>query len=229
VEEEDGGIVFEDEEGETTMSSWSRRVAMPKVLTPKEQASILKVTLEHARGYRDHMIISTALGTALREHEIEALDCGDVVHQGKIRTSVELRVYKDMRRKRASKRSSRITPQVAYLPKVLRHKLARYMTWKRRRGEKTTPEAPLFMSSRGQRISNRMIRHLFREWQKKAKFETLYPFHALRHTAVSNMYRRGGKDLRATQIFARHGQSTTTEIYTHVDDDLRQAIEDMPC
>ena len=47
-------------------------------MTEGEQRAILKTSGEHARGFRDHVIFSMALGTALREHEILALNVGDV-------------------------------------------------------------------------------------------------------------------------------------------------------
>jgi hypothetical protein len=40
----------------------------PRTLTDLEQKLIMKTTGEHRDGYRDHCIISLALGTGLREH-----------------------------------------------------------------------------------------------------------------------------------------------------------------
>jgi len=54
----------------------------PRTLTVDEQALLLRTTGEHRRGFRDHVIFSIALGTALREHEIAALDVGDVSPDG---------------------------------------------------------------------------------------------------------------------------------------------------
>ncbi len=55
---------------------------------------------------------------------------------------------------------------------------------------------------------------MFREWQAAAGFETVYPFHALRHSAITNVY-RATKDLFLTQRFARHASPLTTSAYTH--------------
>jgi integrase len=52
--------------------------AHPWTLTEREQRALLKVTGEHRAGYRDHMLYAMALGTGLREHELLALDMGDV-------------------------------------------------------------------------------------------------------------------------------------------------------
>ena len=59
----------------------------PRTLTELEQATRLKVTGEHRSGYRDHVILAVALGTGLREHEIAALDVGDVAPRGRPRAA----------------------------------------------------------------------------------------------------------------------------------------------
>ena len=67
----------------------------PRTLTDLEQKLLLKVTGEHRDGFRDHVIISFALGTGLREHEILALDLGDVFDdEGGAKRRVTLRVFK---------------------------------------------------------------------------------------------------------------------------------------
>ena len=50
----------------------------PRTLTEVEQRRLLKATGEHKAGFRDHVLFSLALGTGLREHELLALDVGDV-------------------------------------------------------------------------------------------------------------------------------------------------------
>jgi len=55
-------------------------------------------------------------------------------------------------------------------------------------------------------------------------FERPYNFHALRHTAITNVY-RATKDLFLTQRFARHANPITTVAYTHPsDEELYAAI-----
>ena len=55
----------------------------PRTLTDLEQKLILKTTGEHHDGFRDHVLISLALGTEPREHELLALDMGDVFDDGR--------------------------------------------------------------------------------------------------------------------------------------------------
>ena len=98
-----------------------------------------------------------------------------------------------------------------------------------RRGESLDPEAPLFCSQSGQRISKRRVQVVFRAWQLRAAFDRLYPFHALRHTAVTNVYRTS-RDLFLAQRFARHVRPLMTVIYTHPsDEELRESVRGLRC
>jgi integrase len=54
-------------------------------------------------------------------------------------------------------------------------------------------------------------------WQCPADFDRLYPFHALRHTAIMSVY-RASRDLFLAQRFARHA-SRLTVIDTHAMDE----------
>jgi len=204
------------------MANYARRGLAPKTLTEAEQTALLAVTGQHVAGYRDHMVFAVALGTGLRESEIAALDVGDVVNRnGNARRRVELRVFKRCTDHR--------TPQEVLLGDDLRHKLNRYLAWKRDRGESLDPSAPLFVSRKGNRISTRRMRAMFQDWQLKAGFERLYHFHCLRHTACTNAYRLK-KDIRAVQIFARHTNIVTTSIYTQpTHEDLLGIANGIPC
>lgn len=196
--------------------------APPRTLSDAEQARLLQVTGEHRRGFRDHVIIALALGTALREHEIAALDIGDIADdQGRVRRRVRLRVFK----------RSNPNPELQQvaLSETLRAKLRHYLGWMARQGLSLAPEAPLFVSRKGNRLSTRQMRTLFARWQQRAGFERRYSFHCLRHSACTSHYRQN-KDLRLTQIFARHLSATTTQMYTHPSmEDLLASVQDLRC
>lgn len=65
---------------------------------------------------------------------------------------------------------------------------------------------------------------------EKAGFDTnVYSTHKLRHTAATLMYKYGNVDIRALQEILGHESVSTTQIYTHIDDDrLRDAIKSNP-
>lgn len=197
----------------------------PKTLTEVEQAALLKVT-DSTDAARDHILFSVALGTGLRESELVALNVGDVTNPrtGRATRRVVLSVYK-----RSSKGEETGVPQEVMLPDALVRKLNRFLGWKAARGESVEPEAPLFISRKRNRLSTRSVRELFVKWQEAAGFEKRHTFHALRHTACSNLYRKT-LDIRLVQRFARHAHITTTQIYTKPsDEDLLLAVRDLSC
>jgi len=204
------------------MTHYARRGLPPKTLSEAEQVALLDVTGQHAKGYRDHMVFSLALGTGLRESEIAALDVGDVTNgNGNARRRVELRVFKTC--------TDNPARQEVVLNSTLRHKINRYLVWKKDRGESLESSAPLFVSRNHRRLSTRRMRAMFRDWQAKAGFERLYNFHALRHTACTNLYRKD-RCIKAVQRFARHNNVVTTSIYTELsDEDLVRRVEGLPC
>jgi len=194
----------------------------PRTLTDAEQAQLLKVTGEHARGFRDHVILSFALGTALREAELLALNVGDVFGvEGKARRRVQLRVFK--------RSNDDESMQEVVLPDPLRAKLDKLWRWKKQRGEGLEPDAPLFVSRRGLRLSSRQLRNLFHVWQERAGFEREMSFHSTRHSSLTNVYRRT-RDIRLTQRVARHKSITSTIRYAGPsDEDVLRAVRDLPC
>ncbi len=205
------------------MSNYVESIARPpRTLTEREVALLLRTTGEHAAGWRDHVIFSLALGTGLREHEILALDIGDVFDaDGHARRHVSLRVFK-----RASEDPA---PQEVVLSDTVRAKLEKLLKQKRADGHAVESDAPLFVSRKHGRLSSRQLRHLFAVWQKRAGFERHFNFHALRHSACSGLYRRT-RDIRLTQRFARHCSILSTAIYTHpTDEELVRSVQELPC
>jgi len=194
----------------------------PRTLTEGEQRALLRTTGEHARGFRDHVLISLALGTALREHEILALNMDDVFGpDGRARRRMQLRVFK--------RSSDDPACQEVVLPDILRAKLGKLRSWKKRRGENLDGDAPLFVSRKGNRLSARQLRHTFHVWQSRAGFERRLPFHSTRHTALTAVYRKT-RDIRLTQKVARHKSINSTLRYAGPsDDDVLRAVRDLPC
>jgi integrase/recombinase XerC len=189
----------------------------PTTLTTAEQRLILRAT---AGNLRDHVIFSLALGTGLRLAEIVGLDVGDVYSPGGI-PKVRVRVRREIAK---GGRAADV-----FLPDRLVVKLRRFWRWKRERGEDLTPNAPLFCNQSGNRISKRRVQFAWATWQRRAGFERVYSFHALRHTAVTNVY-RASRDLFLAQRFARHVSPLTTTVYTHPsDEELAKRLSNLRC
>ena len=204
------------------MTAYADRIARaPRTLSEREQRALLAVTGQHKDGFRDHVIYSLALGTGLREHELLALDVGDVFTGGRARRRVQLRVFK--------RSNDDVGSQEVILPDNVRAKLDKLYAWKRQAGQPLDDDAPLFMRRKGNRLSPRQARHAFKRWQERAGLDRTFNFHALRHTACTNLY-RASRDIRLTQRFARHTTLTSTASYTHpTDEDLIRSLQQLTC
>lgn len=88
----------------------------------------------------------------------------------------------------------------------------------------------LFVSTRKKRISNRTVQATIEKYLEKAGFDTsIYSTHKLRHTAATLMYKYGNVDIRALKDILGHTSISTTQIYTHLEDeDLKKAINKNP-
>ncbi len=190
------------------------RFRTPRTLTAQEQKRLLRAVRTHGSP-RDRALLCLALGTGLRLRELRGLNVDDVSPNGK---TVAWKIALDPKLTKGGRGG------VAFLVAGVREELRRYVQWKRRAKEPLDPRSPLFVSRQGRRVSLRRIQFMFREWQAAAGFETVYPFHALRHSAITNVY-RATKDLFLAQRFARHSSPLTTTIYTHPsDEELYAAI-----
>ena len=124
------------------------------------------------------LLFALALDTGLREHEALALDVGDVTEDGStVKRRISLRVFKRC--------TDRPAPQESFLPDSLHYKLGRLLAWKRRRGESLAPEASLFVSREGNRLSTRMAATAFRRWQQRAGLDRIHNFS---HTSTHGLH-----------------------------------------
>lgn len=88
----------------------------------------------------------------------------------------------------------------------------------------------LFLSSRSKPINKRTVELLVKKHVKNSGLvEGKYTPHKLRHTAATLMYKHGNVDIRSLQSILGHENISTTQIYTHVDDEtLRDAVKSNP-
>jgi integrase/recombinase XerC len=81
----------------------------------------------------------------------------------------------------------------------------------------------------GKRISKRRVQFAWATWQRRAGFDRVYSFHALRHTAVTNVY-RAWRDLFLAQRFAWHVSPLTTTVYTPPSDhEIAERVRGLTC
>lgn len=88
----------------------------------------------------------------------------------------------------------------------------------------------LFLSRHGNRICARTVQLFIKEYARKAGLknaEKITP-HKLRHTFATILYRET-KDIKILQELLGHADISTTQIYTHTDNERKkEAIDDFP-
>ncbi len=86
------------------------------------------------------------------------------------------------------------------------------------------PKKWLFEGSKGGQYSASSIRSVFKNAKKNAKIKTPATVHSLRHSFATHLL-ENGTNLRYIQKLLGHNSSKTTEIYTHVCNNLLIKIE----
>lgn len=162
----------------------------PRALGPEEQRRLLKV-VAHSRSARDRTLVMIMLHCGLRISELAALDVGDVFVTAR-RGELVVRCGKGGRQRRIPMNAD------------LREAMMAYM------GAPQDPQAPLFRSQRGTRMSVNAIAHLMRQFARDAGVEMTA--HRLRHTALTRLV-RSGVDIVTVAEVAGHARLETTRRY----------------
>ena len=76
----------------------------------------------------------------------------------------------------------------------------------------------VFLNRRGAHLTREMVFMLVKKWVKDAGIDKTVSPHTFRHSFATHLI-EGGADLRAVQEMLGHESITTTEIYTHLDQD----------
>jgi site-specific recombinase XerD len=115
-----------------------------------------------------------------------------------------------------------------YLNQACINALENYLKVRQKDGIKD--KDALFLSERKSRISNKTVQHIVKKYIRISGLDpNTYSTHKLRHTAATLMYQHGNVDLRSLQEILGHESISTTEIYTHVNDQqLKNAVSKNP-
>lgn len=182
----------------------------PKNLTIDDSLALLSaVTGKNA--IRDYCIITLFLNCGLRLSELVSLNIIDVRNDTLIITG------------KGNKE------RTVYLNDACMNAIRNYMEIRKEIKTDVFNEQALFLSSRNKRISRRMVQQLVENNITKLGLDPRkYTTHKLRHTAATLMY-QSGVDIRALQEILGHEHLSTTEIYTHVDNEqIREAADRSP-
>lgn len=171
---------------------------LPRVIDVDQMQALLSINPQDDIMFRDAAMLELFYGCGLRLSELANLDVSDIdFAQSQIRITGK-----------GSK--TRIVP----MGKQAIHALQQ---WLKIRSEwAINNQKALFLSKRGQRISNRSIQSRLSHWGAKLGLGTNLHPHRLRHSFASHLLESSG-DIRAVQELLGHSQLSTTQIYTHLD------------
>lgn len=186
----------------------------PIYLTLDESEKLLNV-VDGKNKERDYCIIVIFLNCGLRLSELCSIDLA------KIKEDTLTIIGKGNKER------------TVYLNEMTQNALKDYMLIRMELRDKITDEDSknaLFISKNYRRINKRSVELLVKKYLDKAGLNyDKYSPHKLRHTAATLMYKYGNVDIRSLQEILGHENVSTTQIYTHVDDEkLKEAVKSNP-
>lgn len=187
---------------------------LPKYLTLEESQQLLNNVekINSRNEARDYAIITLFLNCGIRLSELTGINIEDIDFDNN-----KLNVIGKGNKERT-----------IYLNKACIESITTYLSLKNKKVLKNDSKRPLFLSERNERISQRTVQDIVKKYLTATGLSK-YSTHKLRHTAATLMYKYGNVDIRALQQLLGHESISTTEIYTHVDNEIiRNAVEANP-
>ncbi len=171
---------------------------LPRSLAPDSVARLLDAAPADALGLRDFAIMELLYSSGLRLTELQRLDL------------LSLDLPAGLVRVQGKGSKTRIVP----VGRLARAALERWLAARATLAD--IEEQAVFVSRRGQRLSQRGIQQrLARRAREQGLDEHVHP-HLLRHAFATHLLESSG-DLRAVQELLGHSDIGTTQVYTHLD------------
>ena len=175
---------------------------LPRHLRPGEIETLLEAPAgDEAPTRRDRALLELLYAAGLRVSELVSLDWDDLDLRERV-----LRVV-------GKGGKERMVPFGRPAQEAL---LAWRARWPELRGTACGDGEPVFLNTRGGRLTDRSVRRILDRWvAATATARGVHP-HTLRHTFATHLLERGA-DLRTIQELLGHASLQTTQRYTHVD------------
>lgn len=170
---------------------------LPKQISVDDMQQLLSEPKDAGIECRDMAMAELLYGCGLRLSELTGLSLSDCQADGTLRVT-------------GKGNKQRILPLGRTAQKALK-------AWLKIRGQFASPyERAVFVSKRGNRISNRQVANRLNTLaQSQHLNQTVHP-HKLRHSFATHVLESSG-DLRAVQELLGHANLSTTQVYTHLD------------
>ncbi len=190
----------------------SKPKKLPKFLTLEESKQLLS-SIDGKNAARDYCIVTLFLNCGMRVSELVGIDLSDI--------------SSDLTTVNVTGKGSK--ERMLYLNTACRTALEEYLKV-RPTDIKHKDRNALFVSRNKNRISVQMVQTLIYRHLRAAGLENRnMSVHKLRHTAATLMYQHGKTDVRVLKDILGHEQLSTTQIYTHINNDMiRDAVNDNP-
>ena len=185
---------------------------LPKHLTLEESKQLLSA-VDGKNAVRDFCIITLFLNCGMRVSELVGINLSDI--------------SKDISTVNVTGKGSK--ERMIYLNSACRTALENYLKV-RPTNAKLSDKDALFISRNRNRLSVQSVQLLIYNHLRAAGLENRnMSVHKLRHTAATLMYQYGKTDVRVLKDILGHEQLSTTQIYTHLNNDMiREAVNDNP-
>lgn len=186
-----------------------RKRSLPEVLTPQEQALLLRApNRRYPTGRRNYTVMRLMLNTGLRVSEAVGVQFRDInFNTGEIR--VHGKGGKD---------------RVLFVHQDDLDALDAWIKMRRTLFSCDNGFSHVFITHGGKPLSTRYVHAMVRRMAKRAGLEKRVFPHLLRHTFATDLLRKT-KNLRVVQEAMGHEDISTTTIYTRiVNDELREAM-----
>lgn len=183
---------------------------LPRYFTIDESLALLEV-IDGDYKERDYCMITLFLNCGMRLSELVNINITDI--HGDSLTVIG---------KGGKERS-------VYLNEACLNALEQYLPIRKEQPATASDKTALFLSRLGKRISRRTVQYTVEKYVSKLGLDPhKYTTHKLRHTAATLMH-QAGVDVRVLQEILGHEQLSTTEIYTHINNDqIRAAVDKNP-
>lgn len=185
---------------------------LPKYLSLDESLKLLE-SCDTKDSRRDFCIITLFINCGMRLSELVGINVSDID-------------FEDYKLKVLGKGNKE---RIIYLNEACIDALKNYLEI-RNSNPKSKNENALFLSNQNKRISKRRVQQIVENALTKAGLNGKgITTHKLRHTAATLMYQYGDADAFTLKELLGHSSISTTEIYTHLNDNnVRSIVENNP-
>ena len=182
---------------------------LPKVLSVQEVNEIINsVNLESSMGYRDMAILETLYSAGLRVSELCGLEMNNILFD-----SSTLRILGKGNKERYVPLGSKAIKLINDYCKYVRSMLV----------DKKHSDGNVFLSKNGKQLTRMTIFNIMKKWTLISGINKDISPHTFRHSFATHLL-EGGADLRAVQEMLGHSDISTTQIYTHLDNEYLKEV-----